>query len=115
MPMCEKCWRDSADPYGDHADKYQRLVAERDAAGTPCTPEEHAGEWWSPLYQVDTRSTYVVVLPDGSYLRDQGNPEQPMLYRSKAYADNAAACFRKVDGAPYDVRCLADEHGKMDT
>lgn len=44
MPMCEKCWNDSAKSrclgYGP---TYEELTLQRDRDGTPCTPEEHAG------------------------------------------------------------------------
>ena len=42
MPSCEKCWTDSQGPYStEHS--YRDLVAERDAAGQTCTPEQQAG------------------------------------------------------------------------
>jgi hypothetical protein len=39
MASCEKCWTEA---HGD-AERYLRLVEDRDASGHACTPEEQAG------------------------------------------------------------------------
>ena len=39
MSACEKCWTDA----GGDAGKYASLLAEREAAGTVCSPEQQAG------------------------------------------------------------------------
>lgn len=38
MSTCEKCWADSEGPWD-----YPRLLAEREASGHVCTPEQQAG------------------------------------------------------------------------
>jgi hypothetical protein len=57
--MCEKCW---ADAYlaaqtlgGSQAEHYNRIVRERDAEESPCTPEERAGQFWDAANQRDMR------------------------------------------------------------
>lgn len=43
MSSCEKCWADAhVYPFGDVAERYQRLMEER--KDTPCTPEQQAGQ-----------------------------------------------------------------------
>ena len=45
MPSCEKCWADAqvqSGPYFEAGD-YYKLVAQRDAEGKNCTPEQQAG------------------------------------------------------------------------
>lgn len=64
MPMCEKCWADAAGMWtGDQVATYQRLVAERNAAGHPCTPRERAGQWWDEERQCDSRVSVPPVYP----------------------------------------------------
>ena len=43
MPSCEKCWSDSRFAAFSTEGAYRKLVAERDAAGIRCTPEQQAG------------------------------------------------------------------------
>ena len=43
MSICEKCWSDAFDPYGDQAERYHELIKER--KDHPCTPEQQAGEY----------------------------------------------------------------------
>jgi hypothetical protein len=43
MSSCEKCWNDAKRRPGNPAREYERMLAERDAAGKTCTPEEMAG------------------------------------------------------------------------
>ncbi len=59
--MCEKCWGDAYHPFGRETqyERYKEIVAERDAAGTACTPKERAGQFWDEARGCDSRAPSV--------------------------------------------------------
>lgn len=59
MASCEKCWSDAykrqlANPYYAQSDHYHKLLEER--KDNPCSPKEHAGQWWDEEKQCDKRT-----------------------------------------------------------
>jgi ribosomal protein L37E len=58
MATCEKCWRDSATIFDDHAERYLELLKQRDKDGRACTPEQQAGEYADVCRRCERRTLH---------------------------------------------------------